>query len=83
MGEWNFDMSAAPRGQTELRTRKGRDGSDIEYTRHVSPKIIAAAADGETVTVSHWIPDAERWNMFAKEHPPIAWMPWPAHPGAA
>ncbi len=81
MSEWNFDMEAAPRGHTELRTRKGRDGTETEYAHHVSAKIIAAAADGVTVTVSNWLPDQERWNMFNKDAPPVAWMPWPEHPG--
>lgn len=79
---WDFDMTAAPRGTTEQRQRKGNDGETVVYSQHVSAKILAAADDGKTVTVSNWIPDQQRWNMFAKEHPPIAWMPWPNHPGA-
>jgi uncharacterized membrane protein len=79
---WDFDMSIAPKGTTEQRHRKGKDGETVVYSQHVSAKILAAADDGKTVTVSNWIPDQQRWNMFAKEHPPIAWMPWPDHPGA-
>jgi len=80
-GEWNFDLSAAPKGRFETRLRNGRDGSQSEYQHFVRELIIAAASDGKTVTVSSWLPDQERWNMFAKEAPPIAWQSWPEHPG--
>lgn len=79
---WNFDMSSAPKGQSEQRQRKDKDGGHVIYSQFVPAKILAAASDGKTVTVSNWIPDQARWNMFAKEAPPIAWMPWPEHPEA-
>jgi len=44
-------------------------------------KIIAAGSGG-VVTVSRWIADQKRWNMFALSTPPIAWQPWPSHPEA-
>lgn len=82
MTDWNFDIEAAPKGYSEQRTRKGKDGTDVDYTHYVSVKIIAAASDGKSVTVSNWLPEQGRWNMFGKDSPPIAWMPWPEHPGA-
>lgn len=78
---WNRDMSVAPKGTTDMRQRKGKDGSETDYEHFVPAKIIAAASDGKTVTVSNWLPEQGRWNMFTKEQPPVAWMPWPDHPG--
>ena len=76
MSAWNFDMSEAPRGHHE-------DRAVAKGTRKVfiPARIIAAASDG-TVTLSNWIPDQQRWNMFTEDAPPIAWMPWPEHPGS-
>lgn len=76
---WNFDMSVAPRGKVEKRTRKIKDG-DVAYDHFARDRIIVAADDGKTVTMSSWIPDEGRWEMFTKEHPPIAWQLWPSHP---
>ena len=76
---WNFDIAAAPRGRTEKRTYIAK-GVEVSRDVFVADRIIAAASDGKTVTVSEWLPQAERWNMFAKEHPPVAWMAWPEHP---
>jgi hypothetical protein len=75
---WNFDMSAAPKGYTETRTRKNKDGSESEYDHYVSEKIIAAGNDN-VVTISRWLPDQGRWNMFSADTPPNAWQPWPEH----
>lgn len=80
MTTWNFDMDAAPRGKHEVRTRKGKDGSETEFNHFVPARIIAASSDGVTVTASNWLPEQGRWNMFNKDAPPIAWAPWPEHP---
>ena len=80
MTDWNFDMAQAPKGRTEMRVRKGRDGSETEFAHFVPDRIIAASVDGRTVTLSWWLPDQGRWNMFNKETPPIAWAVWPDHP---
>lgn len=78
---WNFDMSQAPRGSLVTIDRQiGKNTATIE--QHVPDLIIAAGRDGKTVTVSRWLPEADRWNMFSKAHPPIAWMPFPKHPEA-
>ncbi|GGA64733.1 hypothetical protein [Pelagibacterium lentulum] len=75
MAEWNHDMAKAPRGRIRLMpTGKGNS------TRKVfePAKIVVASACG-VVTVSRWIDDERRWEMFTSEVGPIAWMP---HPGA-
>ena len=72
---WNYDMSQAPRGETKTVTRTiGKN--TVEITEHLPAKIIAGGACG-VVTVSYWVMAAERWAMFTKEVPPIAWQPWP------
>lgn len=77
---WNFNMDEAPKGRTKIVTRNIK-GQEIETEVFVAEPIFAAAADGETVTVSKWSPKEGRWIMFTKDCPPIAWKPWPKHPG--
>lgn len=77
---WNFNMDEAPKGRYRTVTRNMK-GQDIETQVFVPEPIFAAASDGETVTISKWMPKEERWNMFTKDTPPIAWMPFPKHPG--
>ena len=75
---WNFDMGAAPRGQTETITRTiGKN--TVEVQEHIAPHIIVAGSGG-VVTTSRWVPKEGRWSMFTKAVPPIAWQPWPSHP---
>lgn len=78
--KWNFNLDEAPRGYSRFVTRRiGKN--DITTEEHVPGLIIAAGNDG-VVTVSRWLPKEERWNMFTKDVPPMAWMPWPKHPEA-
>lgn len=79
---WNFNMDEAPRGRVETFERRiGKN--DVTLSQHVSPNIIAADASGTVVTLSRWLPKEERWLMFTKESPPVAWQPWPDHPRPA
>lgn len=75
---WNFDMSEAPRGETVTRKQRGKHG-EMDVSVFVPDLIIAASECGK-VTLSRWLPDQDRWNMFTKDSPPIAWQPWPEHP---
>ena len=75
---WNFDISQAPKGKTKKITRTLK-GKEVETELHVPEKILAAGNEG-VVTLSHWIEKEQRWNMFTKDVPPLAWMPWPKHP---
>ncbi|KFB10364.1 hypothetical protein [Nitratireductor basaltis] len=77
---WNFDLSAAPKGKPIQREVK-RKGEVVLVDDFQHQKIIAAGRCG-VVTVSRWLPEEGRWEMFTKEHPPIAWQPWPEHPEA-
>ena len=80
MMEWDFNISNAPRGHEEekIKTIKGKD---VVSKVFVPVKIIVACKCG-TVTLSHWIPQQQRWNMLAKGEKPLAWLPWPEHPKA-
>lgn len=79
---WNFNMDEAPKGQFVDRTRTLKTGEVVQYQTFELTKILAAYAKSDLVTMSNWIPSAKRWNMFTEQNPPVAWMPWPAHPGS-
>ena len=80
MDDWNFDISAAPKGKTLVVNRTiGKKKVDVSVHEHV---LIIAAGSDDVVTLSRWLPSEGRWNMFTKAVPPIAWKPWPAHPRA-
>lgn len=75
---WNFDMASAPRGEELARVVKTAKGDRlVPHYEHV--RIIAAGNKG-IVTLSRWLPNEERWEMFTKDVPPFAWMPWPTAP---
>jgi hypothetical protein len=77
---WNYDMASAPRGEAVTSSRTGKDGPyEVTSFKHV--KLFALGSSG-TVAVSKWLPDEQRWEMFTKDCPPIAWMPWPTAPVA-
>lgn len=75
---WNSDITQAPIGSYRTVTRTiGKN--EVTTEEHVPALIIAAGNDG-VVTISKWLPKEGRWNMFTKDVPPLAWMPWPTHP---
>jgi hypothetical protein len=78
MGDWNFNMSEAPKGHW-VDDVKICFGKEVKSSRHI-PRYVIAAGSGDCVTLSYWMPAAERWSMFSKDCPPIAWMHWPDHP---
>ena len=78
---WNFNMDEAPRGS--YRDVVKTVGKNTKMTVVHVPDLIIAAGNGGVVTLSRWLPDQSRWNMFTKDAPPFAWMPWPTHPEAA
>lgn len=82
MTNWNYNMDEAPKGtHREVSAGLAKDGSP--KVRKVYQRVNLLAADGSSdlVTITCWLPDQNRWNMFTKEHPPIAWAEWPTHPG--
>lgn len=88
MNDWNFDMSAAPRGVEHREQRKF--GNEVrEVTRVEVEWIWAALANGQ-VYRTHWIEPTRwhpngRWTGLHSETVPIAWMRYetPMHPAAA
>lgn len=82
---WDFDINAAPKGDEKRVAGKVAGTRAYERKVHVRERIFAAG-NGGVVTVSYWIPDQERWNMFTKAVPPMAWRPYvegaplPRHP---
>jgi hypothetical protein len=81
MRDWNYDLSQAPRGYYKKYTRTVK-GKEVEYEQHI-PELIIAAGNGCVVNLSRWLPEEGRWNMYTKEVPPKAWIPWPKHPEEA
>lgn len=75
---WNHDISKAPKGKMVTRQVTTKDGVR-NYEEYETDHVIAASSCGK-VTRSYWIPKEDRWCMFMKDNPPIAWMPWPEHP---
>lgn len=53
---------------------------DINKAPHDKP-VITASHCGKVI-ISRWVEEGERWNMYAKDVPPIAWQPYPEHPTA-
>lgn len=85
---WNFDMASAPRGRTETRTRKGKDGKTIEYSVRIEEHVWLASDTEEKAFRSYWVEPTKhtpngRWAGFTEGQKPIAWMPFvtPDHPG--
>lgn len=65
-----------------LAIAKASGSSGWNYGMEAAPhgvKIIALGSVG-TVTLSRWMPKENRWEMFTKDCPPIAWQPWPTAP---
>lgn len=77
---WRTDLDAAPRGQhvTNIVTTKNGARSSRHF---VSEPVILASKCGKVVK-SKWLEDG-RWEFFNKGEQPVAWQPWPTHPGAA
>lgn len=74
---WNFNMDDAPRSHYERR--KAGKGV-VSYL--VPHRLLCAGPDG-LITISYYIPDEDRWNMFSAKQNPLAWMELPKHPGEA
>ena len=70
---WCFDMSKAPRGRYVIMA----SGPGAKGARKVfqPDKIVLASACG-VVTLSHYLPEQRRWDMFTRDHGPIAWAPY-------
>lgn len=80
MTEWNFDLTQAPRGKMVPTTVKTKDG--VKPSEKYQSEYIIAAGKCGVVTKSYWIPNEQRWCMFARGEEPDAWQPWPEHPNA-
>jgi hypothetical protein len=77
---WNFDITAAPRGKTVAQERTIKDKTIlVNVFQH--DKLIVATKCGQ-VFGSRYLPEPERWEGLAKGEQPVAWMHWPDHPEA-
>lgn len=62
----------APKGKTRQVAVRGGGTREV----HEPEYILAPTSDGK-VTITYWVPSAERWCMFTKKCPPEKWMPLP------
>ena len=77
--QWNYNMGEAPKSYIEGKVHL-REGKPVSIPTLV-PKKIIAAVDGEAlVTLTYWLPNEDRWCMFAHGQVPMCWMPWPEYP---
>lgn len=72
---WNTNIAAAPRGRYVLRAAAKGKG----HVKTFEPAPIILATKCGTVTVSHYLPDAKRWEMMSAGEEPIAWAPFPGY----
>lgn len=76
LGNWNFDMDAAPKGS--YKTVKSGKGESEVFTPEW---CIIAVEPNNSVLRSYWIPESNRWNGTTKEsNTVIAWQMWPEYP---
>jgi len=71
MSGWNLDMTRAPRGRYRIVALSNGKG-----TRKIFEPVPIIAAGRGVVTVTRWLDDQKRFDMFTAEVPPFAWMPY-------
>jgi hypothetical protein len=76
---WNFDISEAPRGRM-IATRTKIGAKEVDSETFKPDRVILATKCGK-VTLSRYFPKEGRWEMLGKNEQPVAWQPWPEHPG--
>lgn len=82
MTRWNHDISAAPRGYHETKTRTVGDKKQ-NYDVFVSERILAVDSTGK-VFGTYWVEPGKyskngRWSGWCEGQDPIAWAPWPTY----
>lgn len=82
---WNHDMSAAPKGQTVqvkrlVTDKSSASGKSLRTIEEFKQDHLILASKCGKVTRSYWIPNEQRWCMFAKGEEPVAWQKWPEWP---
>jgi hypothetical protein len=86
VADWNFDLSAAPKGEwTETVEKGGRSGERLTR-RYSAPRVIIASKCGKVIT-TRWLPPDEkekrpngRWEFFNADEEIAAWQAYPVHP---
>ncbi len=62
-------IETAPKGETRL-VKVGNKGGEREVL--VPAWVLVPTSDGK-ITMSHWLPQQGRWNMFSTDYPPTHW----------
>ncbi len=62
-------IETAPKGKTRKAPVGNKGGERIIY----DPDYILVPTSSGEITLSCWLPDQQRWNMFSAKHPPTHW----------
>lgn len=68
---WITDISKAPQGKYVIKSRRVKGDKTADH-RVFKPDMIWAASKCGIVTLSCYLPDQKRWEMFAKGERPVA-----------
>jgi hypothetical protein len=82
MTQFNHDISAAPRGRHETKTRI-IDGKEHNYDVFTPEKVLIVDETGK-VFGTYWVEPGKyskngRWSGWCEGQEPIAWAPWPTY----
>lgn len=87
-GNWDFDISRAPKGKTVVTMRlvTDKDSASGQSLRSVeafeADDVILASKCGKVIK-SYWLPKENRWAGFKAGEEIRAWQAWPSHPDAS
>lgn len=70
---WNFDLSQAPKGSHTPVDIKYPDGS-VRVRENFNQVLVWTASKCGKVILSYYLPKEDRWNLYTKGSPPIAWQ---------
>lgn len=69
---WSSDISKAPHGRYDVVARNIRGGGTADH-RVFRPAYVWLASRCGKVTMSSYLPDQKRWEMFSRGEQPVAW----------
>lgn len=81
---WSFDLSQAPRGRHEVRTRTVKDEAQ-EYTVFIPERVLLAHPRDGQVYATYWLEPTKftpkgRWAGWREGDEALAWMAYPDYP---
>lgn len=78
---WRRDVENMPKGGLgEAKLVPGRGGSTRAVQKWEAPRVITASKCGKVIA-TRWLDESQRWEFYNAGDLPVAWMPYPSHPG--